>query len=118
MERAPLEIRAVVKAYVSKVAPSASAFDFLILVPRNFQDKLANVLAPEAGHGGMSVGRITQMVDQHEAVVIPPVYKTKEHGDLTRVLGHLRAAHPDTFVFLVQLPHRFGTKLTRATSVH
>ncbi|CAK0817468.1 unnamed protein product [Prorocentrum cordatum] len=114
LERAPLEIRAVVEAYVSRVAPSASAFGFLTLVPLRFQDKPANVLAPEAGHEDMSVGRIFRMVEQHEVVVIPSVYKTKkERRGLTRVLGHLRAAHPDAVVFLVQLPDRFGTELTK-----
>ncbi|CAK0826016.1 unnamed protein product [Prorocentrum cordatum] len=66
------------------------------------------------GHGGMSVGRVTRMLEQHEAVVIPSVYKTpEEQGELTRLLGHLRAAHPDAFVFLVQLPDRFDIELTR-----
>ncbi|CAK0856757.1 unnamed protein product [Prorocentrum cordatum] len=62
----------------------------------------------------MSRDSIAQMVEQHEAVVIPSVYKTKkEQGGVTRLLGYLRAAHPDAFVFLVQLPDRFGTELTK-----
>eukprot|EP00959_Pyramimonas_sp_CCMP1952_P025399 532884-Pyramimonas_sp.AAC.1 len=32
---------------------------------------------------------------------------------LTRLLDALTAAHPDAFVFLVQLPDRMGAELTR-----
>ncbi|CAK0909386.1 unnamed protein product [Prorocentrum cordatum] len=104
----------VVAEYVSSVAPSSWAFGFLTLVPWNSQNLPANVLAPEADHGEMSQGSINQMVEQHEAVVIPSVYKTrKEKRGLTRLLDYLRAAHPDAFVFLVQLPDRLGAGLTK-----
>ncbi|CAK0825225.1 unnamed protein product [Prorocentrum cordatum] len=114
MERGLSSIQAVVEDYVSSVAPSSSAFGFLTLVPWSSQDQPVNVLAPEAGKREISQSNITQMVEQHEAVVIPSVYETnKEKMGLTRLLDYLTAAHPDAYVVLVQLPDRLGAELTR-----
>jgi len=109
-----LAVQAVVETYVSSIAHSASDFGFLTLVPWSSQDKPANVLAPGAGRGGVSSNSIARMVEQHEAVVIPSVYRTKaEKKALTRLLDYLGIAHPNAFIFLVQLPDQLDTELTK-----
>ncbi|CAK0834225.1 unnamed protein product [Prorocentrum cordatum] len=108
-------IQRVVEAYLISVAPSTPAFGFLTLVPWSSQEKPANVLSSEAGCGELRLEGIAQIVEQHEVVLIVSVYKTKkEKRRVVCLLDYLGAAHPDAVVFLVQLPDRLDTELTKA----
>ncbi|CAK0889221.1 unnamed protein product [Prorocentrum cordatum] len=107
-------IQSVVEAYVSSVAPTTLAFGFLTLVPWSSQEKPANVLTSGAG-GEVSLESIAQIVEQHDVVLIVSVYRTKrEKRGVAGLLKYLRTAHPDAIVFLVQLPDRLDTELTKA----
>ncbi|CAK0856955.1 unnamed protein product [Prorocentrum cordatum] len=107
-------IQSVVEAYVSSVAPTTLAFGFLTLVPWSSQEKPANVLASGAG-GEVNLASIAHIVEQHEVVLIVSVYRTeREKRGVSGLLNYLRTAHPDAIVFLVQLPDRLDTELTKA----
>ncbi|CAK0814054.1 unnamed protein product [Prorocentrum cordatum] len=107
-------IQSVVEAYVSSVAPTTLAFGFLTLVPWSSQEKPANVLASGAG-GEVSPEDIAHIVEQHDVVLIVSVFRTKrEKRGVVGLLNYLRTAHPDAVVFLVQLPDRLDTELTKA----
>ncbi|CAK0872720.1 unnamed protein product [Prorocentrum cordatum] len=107
-------IQSVVEAYVSSVAPTTLAFGFLTMVPWSLQEKPANVLACGAG-GSVSSESIAQIVGQHDVLLIVSVYRTEwEKRGVAGLLDYLRTAHSDAIVFLVQLPDRLNTELTKA----